>query len=245
MTESLRTAAHAWQAHPGGAPIDATYYWCNACGAFCVDPSGDPEEFYVRHCEAPLNYEPQCSEGLVSGVDEWFVTVSGKQFFPMDPRVEDIDIDDIAWALSILPRWGGHSREVIPVAQHSVIVSDIVPRSQALVGLMHDATEAYMGADLISPIKRHCPNFCRIEAGLWQAIRKRYDLGDITPEIKRADRVSLSTEKRDHIAHNPRVTWPFDESHPALPTRVVPWGRHFARSRFLERFHELTEGAYE
>jgi hypothetical protein len=175
---------------------------------------------------------------------DWFITISGKQFFPMNPRVEDIDIEDIAWALSRLPRWGGHSQEHIPVAQHSVVVSRIVPHPHALLGLMHDTPEAYMGADLMSPIKRHCPDFRAVEDRIWAAIRERYDLGELTPEVKHADRVSLSTEKRDHIAHNPNVTWPFDHSHPPLPGRVVPWGPEFARRRFLERFHELTKDAF-
>jgi hypothetical protein len=181
---------------------------------------------------------------LTSGPDDWFITHSGKQFWPLAPRVEDIDIEDIAWALSGIGRWGCHSQYIIPVAQHSVIVSRIVPHAQAFPALMHDSPEAYTGCDLMSPIKRHCETFQLIEHGLWLAIRQAYDIPELTPEIKHADRVSLMTEKRDHVADNPDVTWPFAESHPPLPGRIIPWEREFARQRFLERFHELTKDAY-
>lgn len=180
----------------------------------------------------------------VDGATDWFITHSGKQFWPMSPRPEDVDINDIAWALSGIGRWGCHSNYIIPVAQHSVVVSHIVPYPQAFQALMHDSPEAYTGCDLMSPIKRHCPAFRAIEAGLWTAIRAAFDIPELTPEIKHADRVSLSTEKRDHITSNPDVVWPFDKSHPALPDRLVPWGREYARQRFLARFHQLTESAY-
>ena len=37
----------------------------------------------------------------------WMQLVSGKPFFPLDPRPEDIDINDIAHALSMVCRFGG------------------------------------------------------------------------------------------------------------------------------------------
>ncbi len=39
---------------------------------------------------------------------EWIQTYTGKQFWPLDPRPEDIDIEDIAHALALTCRFNGH-----------------------------------------------------------------------------------------------------------------------------------------
>ena len=53
-------------------------------------------------------------------------TVSGRRVNPFDPDPEQLDIEDIARALANLCRFGGHSRVFYSVAQHSVIVSELV-----------------------------------------------------------------------------------------------------------------------
>jgi len=52
-------------------------------------------------------------------------TVSGKIIDLANPQVEDIDVKDIAWALSRINRYVGHTMSKLPytVAQHSVEVS--------------------------------------------------------------------------------------------------------------------------
>lgn len=98
-------------------------------------------------------------------------TASGKLVNPADPQIEDICIEDIAWALSRIPRFAGHTTSDIPynVAQHSVHVSLLVEEYFAqnrevlfhtttastlcMKALFHDAHEAYFG-DIPSPIKR-------------------------------------------------------------------------------------------
>ena len=54
---------------------------------------------------------------------DWIQTYSGKKFYPLDPRPEDIDIRDIAHALSLNCRFNGHCRCFYSVAEHSVGVS--------------------------------------------------------------------------------------------------------------------------
>lgn len=104
-------------------------------------------------------------------------TVKGNLINPMAPDVNAIDIHDIAWALSRIPRFAGHTITETPynVAQHSVYVSELVQDLMAGIGedgeilllassfqdhsktllkaLVHDAHEAYIG-DIPSPIKR-------------------------------------------------------------------------------------------
>ena len=57
---------------------------------------------------------------------------SGKPYFPFDPHVEDIDIVDIAHALSLTNRFGGHTKFPVSVAQHSVclLYTSPSPRDQ-------------------------------------------------------------------------------------------------------------------
>lgn len=84
--------------------------------------------------------------------NSWIQTFSGRQFFPLEPRVEDVCIEDIAHGLSNLCRYAGHCECFYSVAQHCLLVSRVVPREHALRGLLHDASEAYL-IDVPRPIK--------------------------------------------------------------------------------------------
>lgn len=50
-------------------------------------------------------------------------TFTGRRFWPLDPRIEDIDIQDIAHSLSLVCRWTGHTYCFYSVAEHSLRVS--------------------------------------------------------------------------------------------------------------------------
>ena len=63
---------------------------------------------------------------------------------------------------------------------------------------MHDATEAYLG-DMPHPIKHRSPlgaAFKEAEDHLEPALRDRFGIKPDVPEIKRADRALLATERR-------------------------------------------------
>src|SRR3954452_17139806 len=107
-------------------------------------------------------------------------TVSGRWVNPFDPDPEQLDITDITRALANTCRFGGHCRSFYSVAQHSVIVSELVEQrggdaEDAFAALMHDASEAYLG-DMPHPIKHRSPlgaAFKAAEDHLEQAIRDR------------------------------------------------------------------------
>lgn len=85
--------------------------------------------------------------------DRYFRTYCGNRVHPFCPSPEEIAIDDIARSLAQQCRFLGHTDAHYSIAQHCVLVSELVPARDALWGLLHDASEAYLG-DLPAPIKR-------------------------------------------------------------------------------------------
>ena len=126
--------------------------------------------------------------------EPWITTVSGIQFHFLDPQPDEIDIKDIAFSLSNQCRFNGH----IPfysVAEHSIMVAKMLPKTKQLAGLLHDASEAYL-ADIPSPVKHYLPEYKSLENNLLTAIGKKFDVDLFDPEIKYADTDALYTEAR-------------------------------------------------
>lgn len=166
----------------------------------------------------------------------WFQTFTGRQFWPTDPRPEDFDLRDIATGLSQICRFNGHTNAFYSVAQHSVLVSRIVPPELAWEGLMHDAAEAYIG-DVIRPLKHALPDYRAIETRLEEVLAERFGLKyPWPPEIKEADNVLLMTERRDLVNHCGR-----DWSNRAEPMeqKISPWSPGASRWAFIDRARDL------
>lgn len=118
-------------------------------------------------------------------------TISGKKFWPLNPRPEDVDINDIAHALSLMCRYNGHVPYLYSVAQHSL---NVYFHSSNIWGLVHDATEAYL-PDVPSPIKTELPCFKMIEANLAATIANALGLSLYgLQDIKLADTEVLQWE---------------------------------------------------
>ncbi len=167
----------------------------------------------------------------------WIQTYTKRRFDPINPDPEQIDIRDIAHALSLVNRFGGHTEYAYSVAQHSVIVARNVPRPDALWGLLHDASEAYL-ADICRPVKPFIQGYKEAEEKLMRAIAERFDLPWPCPEsVHVADRNALQTEMRDLMS-------PLAEGWPVygtpFPERIEPWSADLAETRFLRAYEELT-----
>ena len=83
---------------------------------------------------------------------------SGHRIDPLHIKEEDIYLEDIAHALSLLCRGNGHIKYFYSVAQHSLnCAKEAQSRGYSkyvvLSCLFHDASETYM-SDLITPIKK-------------------------------------------------------------------------------------------
>lgn len=142
----------------------------------------------------------------------WIQTHTGRRFYLFDPREEDIDIEDIAHALSLISRFGGHSDRYISVATHSLnVLWGVFSKEQKDIkllktALLHDAAKAYLG-DIPRPIKYSLPVFKEIENSLWTVIARKFDLYDPIPNIiKEIDNRVLSTEK--HLFFSRSEDWP-------------------------------------
>ena len=163
------------------------------------------------------------------------LTYTGKTYHFSDPKDEDIDIVDIAHALSLLCRYNGATEDFYSVAEHSVIVSRLVSPEFAFEGLMHDAAEAYCG-DVISPLKRMLADYREVLRISEAAVERKFDLAGVPSygEVTRADVLAYNMERAVLF---PRQ-FPEYDGPPSIIRRLPPLQ---AEKLFLERYVELTE----
>lgn len=193
-------------------------------------------------------------------IGNYIQTASGKLFYPLDPRAEEVCIYDIAHALSQCARWTGHTREFYSVAQHACVVASLVAYTAphlALAALHHDSAEAYL-ADICSPTKQflwlryenhagveQMESFSSVEDRVEHAILKALSIE--TPDqdgraaIKTADRAALRWEAENLMS-------PFPNEDPIYTIGLIPhkwvrpWTSEKAESEFLAFHNALAKG---
>jgi len=139
---------------------------------------------------------------LVNREGNWIQTYTGIKFYPFDPKIEDICLEDICHSLSMTCRFTGHCKSFYSVAQHSVeIYKECLKRGYddniLKWALLHDAAEAYV-SDVPRPIKQMLDyQFGKCENNILSLIAKKYNLSDNIPkEVKEIDTAILATEAR-------------------------------------------------
>lgn len=170
----------------------------------------------------------------------WIQTHRGRKFDLVSPRADDVDIEDIAHALSNLCRYTGHTKRFYSVAEHSVLCARALPAHLRLAGLLHDATEAYVG-DMASPLKALLPEYKVIEDNVWRAIAERFGLPDKLPsEVKAVDLALLRAERNALLGPTP-APWGVDSVDLVeLPTfSFGRWSPEVARAAFLSTWDDL------
>lgn len=176
-------------------------------------------------------------------IGSWMQTYTGKQFFPLSPRIEDIDIRDIAHSLSLTCRYAGHVTKFYSVAEHCVHMSDFVSPRHALWALMHDSAEAYVG-DMVRPLKQNMPQFKNAENRILSMIARKFDLPgvallEVPSAVNEADNRILLDEKHVLMPNSPEP-W-FQENHyEPLGVTIQCWEPKAAEMIFLKRFEELV-----
>lgn len=166
-------------------------------------------------------------------------TWSGRKVDYANPSPEDINIVDIATALSRECRYAGHASHFYSVAQHSVLCSRIVSPEHAVEALLHDAAEAYL-KDIPTPLKRMLPDYKVIEARFDLAIRVQFGLPlEPSQAIKVADNILLVTEVRDLFPVG-RVLHKVPIAAEPMNGRIWPLAPETAKDQFLDRFNYLN-----
>lgn len=156
----------------------------------------------------------------------WILTHLGVEyvFNDLENQRDQIRIEDIAHALSLINRYTGHACRPYSVAEHSLLCAQaakdqgLTPIVQ-LAALLHDGHEAYTG-DMASPIKREVGTTWEVfEVHEKIALRNHYRLRGVYAYhhavLRRLDLQALATERRDITA--------FDASrHRAWPILDTP-----------------------
>jgi 5'-deoxynucleotidase YfbR-like HD superfamily hydrolase len=166
-------------------------------------------------------------------------TYLGNRFYPLEPRIDRVAIEDIAHGLAYQCRFNGQTREFYSVAQHSLVVASLVPTDLRLAALLHDAAEAYLG-DMVKPLKVLLPAFAAIEDQVSAIIARAFqvDFSDYAP-IKHADLIALATEKRDLMPHSAE-RWAYLDAIRPLPQPIVVMSPGQAKQAFLNEFARLV-----
>lgn len=148
---------------------------------------------------------------------------------------QDVQLPDIAHALSLINRFTGHSKCPYSVAQHSVMVSRLTHPDHARWGLLHDASEAYLG-DVATPLKSLLPGYRQLEERVQRVIANVFGLSwPMPPEVKHADLRALMAEKRDLLPSD--HDWGIDIEPMCGPVNPYCWTQ--AKQLFEERYKEL------
>jgi len=170
--------------------------------------------------------------------DSWILTHCSQKVYPFSPVPNTLYIEDIAHALSNICRFNGHTNEFYSVAQHCVHTSFLCDKKDAMWGLLHDASEAYI-SDLARPIK-YAPSMTTyrdVEKTLMGAVCERFFLSPTMPKsVKRADEIAIATEVRDLMPQEAQE-WKFS----VAPDQhsIIPLPPQKAKHQFLMRYQEL------
>jgi hypothetical protein len=110
--------------------------------------------------------------------DDFVGTYSGLHFWLKNPKSENVNLEDIAQALSKICRFNGHTKRFYSVAEHSLNVEKLLRKqgcnSQVrLYGLLHDAAEAYC-CDIPRPLKALLQGYRQIEDGIMKVIYEAF-----------------------------------------------------------------------
>ncbi len=176
--------------------------------------------------------------------EAWIQTYTGRRINLLNPKESDICLEDIAQALSLQCRFSGHCKKFYSVAQHSVFVSKICEEKDAMYGLLHDASEAYL-VDLPKPLKYSgkFDVYLEYEHKMMRVIYQHFKMSYQEPlSVMDADRVMLVTEARDLATKFNPSDW--GSASPAAFT-IEAVSSEVAKEMFLKRYYQLVEGLDE
>ncbi len=146
---------------------------------------------------------------------------------PLKPQPEKICIEDIAHALSLMTRAGGHFPVFYSVAQHSIhccqeAIARNYPKCVCLACLLHDASEAYL-ADITSPVKQYLTSYLDAEKTLQNMIFRKFLGCELTEQmaeqVKSVDSSLFYYEFLYYMDEVMQDSPPFLASHPVFEAK--------------------------
>ena len=209
------------------------------------------------------NYDAVTDQAVYNGGNYkqggYFTTFSGVKINPLDPEAWKLmNVKDIAHASSNICRFGGHCNKFYPLAQHCVLVSYMCDPEDALAGLLHDGSEAYI-SDIVRPVKETemFEFYRKIESKLEWDVVKRFGLKEPMPKsVKEADMEVVVWEAKNLFNPTPKWVSDYMEVHP--PCRLINllnaskeledsflfpfncWQPAIAKAKYMKRFLELS-----
>lgn len=172
-------------------------------------------------------------------------TYSGQRVSLLDDSTHCFNLEDIARGLSGVNRFNGQTLFPYSVAEHSVHVASRLPPELQLLGLLHDASEAYL-IDMPSPHKALLPDYRFYEEKTQERIYRRFGLDPdwvktVYPAVKEKDVYMLCLEGNLLQKYN---DFPEVEESKEAPNIVVGWDFFDMQKIFKGAYHRITRGEF-
>lgn len=203
--------------------------------AGCIRPTLPDRGQYIG-----LRRPASTDSGQEERQGDFMQTATGRKFWPMDARADEVFIEDIAHSLSMQCRYAGHVLRYYSVAEHSVLIARHLrgqyDEQTALWGLLHDASEAYL-IDVPRPVKPYLAGYKAAEAKVMAAVCDRFGLPhDMPPEVHEADERIIA----DELVNLVPMDWHARYAAKELGVRLRYWPPEQAREEFMATFEALT-----
>lgn len=174
-----------------------------------------------------------------SSAGQYVPTFTGQRLCLQEPDAGQLAEEDIAHGLAYQCCFNGQTRFFYSLAQHSLLVAQLVPPQHQLAALLHDGAAAYLGG-MVGTIGQLWPQLSVIEKKITLALGKKFSLSGVdSPVIKRAHEIVQATEWRDlHLS----AADPGNRSAP-LPRRIESMAPEEAKRQFSEMLRQLVRSS--
>lgn len=180
-------------------------------------------------------------------VGDYIQVNSGRRFYVLDPRAEDITVADVAHALSNICRFTGHGDRFYGVGEHSIHCARVARKLgystlQQLYCLLHDGSESVVN-DLARPVKQNIPQYKEVEDRIMTVIWEVAGLPAPTDEdyaiVKLVDNTLLINEMEQLMKRGD--TPYFVEHEKVFVDLSVGYNAGESKLPFLQMFVSLME----
>ncbi len=175
-------------------------------------------------------------------------TYTGKKFYLLNPRIEDISFDDISHSLSRICRFTGATKFFYPVSQHCYYASYYVEKGYELEALLHDGTETWV-TDLNNPLKTLLLEYKKIEDNIAKVVAQKFNLPfPHNKQIKEIDTILYNIEVKqlmnggdlEYDKELIREAYCNNKFNNIRTLKITPWTPEIAEENFRNRYFELT-----